>query len=77
MLVELCCNYCAAASSKMRNFILPSLPVTDVPSHTYLASLPTRVACPRSINIVRAVTCIPSTRLFINPLYFSDNVCFL
>jgi len=77
MLVELCCNYCAASSSNMRKFILPSLPVTEVPSHIYLASLPTRVACPRSINIVRAVRCIPSTRLFLNLLYFLIMSAFL
>jgi hypothetical protein len=44
MLVELCRNYCAAGGSDMRKFILPSLPVTEVPSQIYLASLPSRVA---------------------------------
>jgi len=76
MLVKLCCNYCAAGSSDMRKFILPSLPVTEVPSHIYLASLRIGVACRRSINIVRAVRCIPSTRRFINLFYFPLIVCF-
>lgn len=65
----------------MRKFIPPTLPVTEVPSHVYLASLPIFVACRKKHQTLSALSdvfqvheCHKTTSLSTNFLLFYKNL---